>query len=72
MRSSSAQRKAASVLPDPVGAMTRAFSPAATACQAPAWAAVGRANTSRNHVAVAGENTSRGSVGTSTILPGPH
>ena len=50
--------------------MTSAFSPAATACQAPAWAAVGRAKTSRNHVAVAGENTASGSLDMSSILPG--
>ena len=68
MRSSRAHRKAASVLPEPVGAMTSAFSPAEIVCHAPTCAAVGRAKTSRNHVAVAGENTSNGSTGTLSIL----
>ncbi|HLM20062.1 MAG TPA: DUF3046 domain-containing protein, partial [Propionibacteriaceae bacterium] len=39
------------------------------ACQAPTCAAVGRAKTSRNQVAVAGEKTSSGSIGTLSILP---
>jgi hypothetical protein len=69
VRSSRAHKKAASVLPDPVGAMTSAFSPAEMACHAPICAAVGRAKTSRNQVAVAGEKTSSGSAGTLSILP---
>ncbi len=59
---SSAHKKAASVLPEPVGAMTSAFWPAEIAFQAPAWAAVGLAKTSRNHVAVAGVNWASGSA----------
>ena len=38
---SSAERNAASVLPEPVGATTSVCSPSAMACQAPSWAAVG-------------------------------
>ena len=48
--------------------MTSAFSPAEMACHAPTCAAVGRAKTSRNQVAVAGEKTSNGSAGTLSIL----
>ncbi len=65
-----AHKNAARVLPDPVGAMTSAFSPAETASHAPRWAAVGAAKTSRNHVAVAGENAASGSADAMTsILP---
>ena len=46
---SSAQRNADSVLPEPVGATTRAWSPELIASQAPAWAVVGAANEPRNH-----------------------
>jgi hypothetical protein len=56
-------------LPEPVGAMTNAFSPAEMVCHAPTCAAVGRAKTSRNQVAVEGEKTSRGSAATLSILP---
>ena len=41
---SSAQRNADSVLPEPVGATTRAWSPELIASQAPSWAAVGALN----------------------------
>ncbi len=61
---SKAQRKAASVLPDPVGAMTNALSPAEIACQAPCCACVGAAKTSSNHVRVACAKLSSGSSGT--------
>jgi hypothetical protein len=61
-------------LPEPVGAMTNAFWALLMACQAPSCAAVGRAKTSRNQVAVAGEKTLNGSAGdesagTLSILP---
>ena len=61
-------------MPEPVGATTRAFRPAAMLLQAPRCAPVGSANTSRNHVDVAGVKPSSGSAGarvavTSTILP---
>ena len=59
---SSADRNAARVLPDPVGAMTSAFCPDEMACHAPACAAVGSANTSANQVAVAGLNAASGSA----------
>jgi hypothetical protein len=54
--------------------MTNAFSPAEMACHAPTCAGVGRAKTSRNQVAVAGEkisngSTSDGSASTLSILP---
>ena len=62
IRPSSAQRNAASVLPDPVGAITSAFWPDEIADQAPAWAGVGSAKTSRNHAAVAGANAASGSA----------
>ncbi len=48
-------RNAASVLPEPVGATTRASRPRWTADQAPVWAAVGAANAPSNHARVAGE-----------------
>src|SRR3954468_6858537 len=52
---SSAQRNAARVLPDPVGATTSAWSPRLTASHAPAWAAVGCAKAWVNQPRVAGE-----------------
>ncbi len=52
---SMAHKKAASVLPDPVGAMTSAFSPLPMAFHACAWAVVGSANASRNQDAVGSE-----------------
>ena len=50
------QRKAASVLPEPVGATTRALRPAPIAAQAPGCAAVGALNEASNHAWVAAEN----------------
>ena len=47
-----AHKNAASVLPDPVGATTSAFSPFPIASQAWAWAAVGSAKAARNQDAV--------------------
>src|SRR3954452_12445259 len=57
-RRSSAHKKAARVLPDPVGATTRACSPRLTASQAPTWAGVGAANAWVNQARVAGEKRS--------------
>src|SRR4051795_4320101 len=45
-------RKAASVLPEPVGATTSALRPAAIASQAPTCAGVGAANAASNQVRV--------------------
>ena len=56
---SSAQRNADSVLPEPVGATTRAWCPELIAAQAPAWAAVGASKLPRNQAAVGGR-TGRG------------
>ena len=58
---SRAQRKAARVLPEPVGATTRAWSPALIACQAPAWASVGRSKAPVNQARVAAEKGARAS-----------
>lgn len=55
----SAHKKAARVFPDPVGATTNAFSPAEMADQAAICTGVGWANTSRNQVAMWGENLSK-------------
>ena len=55
-----AQRKAASVLPDPVGAMTSVLSPSAMADQASAWASVGAAKVPANHSLVSGLNRDSG------------
>ena len=50
-----AQRNAARVLPDPVGARIRVWSPAAIAGQPLAWASVGAPNVVSNHSRTAGE-----------------
>ena len=55
---SSAQRNAASVLPEPVGATTSACRPAWAAAQAPSWAAVGATKAPLNQSRVAGEKPS--------------
>ena len=55
-------RKAASVLPLPVGACSSVCSPAAMAGQPRAWARVGSAKASRNQARVGSENGARGSV----------
>ena len=57
-RSSSAHRKAVSVLPEPVGAATSVDRPALMCGHASACAPVGAANVRRNHAATAGWNTS--------------
>ena len=49
---SRAHRKAERVLPEPVGAMTRAFRPEDTASHAPSWAAVGASKAPVNQVRV--------------------
>ena len=59
---SSAHRKAASVLPDPVGAMTSVSSPLPIAVQACACACVGAAKTAVNQALVAGEKFSSDSM----------
>ena len=53
---SSDHRNAASVLPEPVGATTRASRPRWTASHAPVCAAVGAAKAPSNHARVAGVN----------------
>src|SRR4051812_50182919 len=55
-------RKAASVLPDPVGAEMRTYSPEAIAGHACSWASVGAANAASNQSRTAGENWSSGIV----------
>src|SRR5690242_1499389 len=50
-----AQRKAARVLPEPVGARMSVWSPAAMAGQPLAWASVGAPNVVSNHSRTAGE-----------------
>ena len=57
-RPSSAQRNAARVLPEPVGATTSAWSPPATAVHAPTCAVVGSANAPVNQVLVGSEKRS--------------
>lgn len=54
---SMAARKAASVLPEPVGATTRACSPRAIAAHACDCTGVGEAKTLANHSRVAAENS---------------
>ena len=56
-----AHRNAASVLPDPVGAMTRVLSPSAMADQACACAGVGSAKVPVNQFRVSGLNRAIGS-----------
>src|SRR3954469_20557698 len=52
-----AHRNAASVLPDPVGALIRTCSPEAIAGHACSWAAVGASNALSNQSRTAGEKT---------------
>ena len=59
---SSAQRKAASVLPEPVGATTSACAPEEIAFQAPFWAGVGAVNAPRNQSRVGRLNRSMASA----------
>src|SRR2546428_12518957 len=53
------QKKAASVLPLPVGADIRVCWPAATDRQPPSWTSVGAAKAPENQARAAGENRSR-------------
>src|SRR3954470_8621511 len=64
---SSDQRKAARVLPEPVGATSSAGSPLLIADQAPSCAGVGASNAPVNQARVASENRSR--VDMSSSLP---
>src|SRR5436190_22852262 len=50
------QRKAARVLPEPVGAQIRVLWPAAIEAQPPAWAGVGPSNEEENHRLTGSEN----------------
>ena len=52
------QRNAASVLPEPVGARIRVWSPAAIAGQPRSWAGVGSAKARANHSATTGWKSS--------------
>ena len=61
-RPSIAARKAASVLPEPVGAAIRVWRPALIAGQASAWAGVGAAKLSANQAATAGWKSSASSA----------
>jgi hypothetical protein len=54
-------RKAARVLPDPVGAWMRVCAPEAIAGHPRLWASVGSGNDVSNQALVAGEKRSRGS-----------
>ena len=55
-------RKAASVLPLPVGAWISVCRPAAMAAQPRAWASVGASKLVANHARTAGENGPSGSL----------
>src|SRR6478752_5067199 len=61
-RRSIAQRKAARVLPEPVGARISVWSPAAIAGQPLVWASVGAPNVVSNHSRTAGEKGPSGSA----------
>ena len=64
-----AQRNAANVLPDPVGARIRVWSPAAIAGQPLAWASVGAPKVVSNHSRTAGENGPSASAATGARYP---
>jgi len=68
---SSDQRKAASVLPEPVGATTSVWSPRLIASQAPRWAAVAASKAPANHARVAAENWSSTPPLMGTSVPPP-
>ena len=70
-----ADRNAASVLPDPVGATTSVWSPLPIASQAPAWAVVGSANAAVNQSRTSGSNRSSAAAGPGFAVgrfPGAH
>src|SRR6476659_4567706 len=69
-RRSMAKRKAASVLPLPVGAWMSVCSPRAIASQPRACASVGASKLASNHARTAGENGASGSAGT-IVATGP-
>jgi hypothetical protein len=56
------QRNAVSVLPEPVGARIRVWSPAAMAGQPRAWASVGAGNEVENHSLTGGLKESSGEL----------
>ena len=60
---SSAQRNAASVLPEPVGRHDQGVAPVAIACHAPTWDGVGVANASANQALATGENAASCAAG---------
>src|SRR4029453_1172302 len=62
-RSLMAERKAASVLPEPVGAAISALRCCDVTAQARAWASVGAGKRLRNHPATAGWKLARASGG---------
>jgi hypothetical protein len=62
MSRSMPQRNAVRVLPEPVGARIRVWSPAAMAGQPRAWASVGAGNDVVNHVRTGSLKPSRGSM----------
>src|SRR6478736_2519474 len=70
MRSSD-HRKAARVLPEPVGATTSACRSVDTASHAPACAGVGASNAPENHARVGAVKRSRGSTVTRPFSPDP-
>src|SRR3954451_19530147 len=74
-RGSMDQRKAASVLPEPVGATTSAWAPFAMASHAPSWAPVGAGKAPENHSRVAGEKRPSASCPAGAVMrlfsPGP-
>ncbi|GAA2032207.1 hypothetical protein GCM10009720_10680 [Yaniella flava] len=59
-----ADKKAASVFPDPVGAITNACSPELIVSQAPNWALVGASKDRSNQERVASENA----AGTESVM----
>src|SRR3984957_20225933 len=70
-RVSRAHRNAASVLPDPVGAITRVLWPSAMAAQASACAVVGAAKVVLNHSRVIAPNRPRASDGSAGVTLTP-
>ena len=63
-----AHRNAASVFPDPVGAITKVWSPSAMASQACDWAGVGVAKVPVNQRRVAGANRPSGPAGLTSVV----
>src|SRR5665213_2540411 len=64
-----AHKKAASVLPEPVGARMRVLSPAAIEGQPRSWAGVRPAKDLSNQAWVAGENPGRATLGSYRLAP---